>query len=91
MPRLSLVAICLAALVVACPSSDLPPEPPHTETVSPAAACARLRALGCPEGDDACEGTITRMSRLVAPNTGCIADAATVDAVRWCGTVRCLP
>ena len=62
------------------------------------AACVRLRALRCPEGQPEPGGkTCTRLcvdaerSRKFALKPGCVSVAMTVDAVRACGSVRCLP
>lgn len=93
MYRLGLTAMALAAMALACPPPAV--EPPHTETVSLERVCSHLRELGCEEGDDtdegvSCEQALRSMQRLVRVDTACLADAASVDAVRACGGVRCL-
>lgn len=59
-------------------------------------ACASLRRLDCPEGQPSrggvsCYRTCLRMASLERIPAECWASAVTVDAVRACGLVRCVP
>ncbi len=61
-------------------------------------ACARLSTLGCPEAltPDGGLGCYAICAKAEATgkfslNPHCVADAASKDAVRSCGTVRCKP
>jgi len=60
-------------------------------------ACEAMRRFGCPEGapldgGDSCEAVCehAESSGKFALKPACIADAGSRDAVRACGTVRCL-
>lgn len=101
------VSILYAALLAATcakptPSPDAGPladrDGPGTEL---GAACAKLRALGCPEGSPTdgrtCFESLERANRIALVPASCIAAASDVAAVKACGnptlntTVRCVP
>ena len=100
-------AIGAALLVlIACraPSSPTPSPQDATPPVDAGpldAACERLRALGCPEGQPtpagrACSDHLRDLDALVPVPAACLAAAKSKDAARACGDdsttrVRCLP
>lgn len=73
-----------------------PTAPPDDITVTSATACSRacvhLRDLGCPEGTSPhCVPACETMAALSSAPAACWLDAGTVDAVKACGGVRCVP
>lgn len=101
MKNLWLVVVAVA--LVGCPSAKpepVTPPPAPLEGGAPvdmvAAACMRLRELGCPEGDgvdggQSCETVMRKVasSGAFAMKADCLAFADTVQQARACGTVRC--
>ncbi len=93
-------AVLLGALVGSCRPSTVPPpdvvddaDADDARSSPCARACARLRALGCPEGDRSrsgasCVDVCQNAGALVDP--ACVARASTVEAVHTCN-VRCVP
>ncbi|GAC1475546.1 MAG: hypothetical protein PVSMB8_00130 [Vulcanimicrobiaceae bacterium] len=72
-----------------------PPPPPDASTGDCAAACANLRALGCPEGaEDAGQGCTAVLchaegSGKLDLKMACVKAAKTKDELAKCGTVKC--
>jgi hypothetical protein len=94
---LGLVAIALAG----CPSEPVAPPPPvpvdgGAPVDAAAAACMRLRELGCPEGDgvaggQSCEAVMRHVASTgrFAIDVECIAFADNIQQIRTCGSIRC--
>jgi hypothetical protein len=92
----------LVALLVACPTKPVPITPDAMDAgldeAHPSvcrAMCAHLTVMGCPEGKDggsecmaACENVQASGHFDLKPS--CVAAASDIDAIRQCGTVRCV-
>lgn len=102
-------ALVVVALVAGCkgpvaPGPDADASAPDAATPASmdagpptrcVAACANLRRLGCPEGEERDAGGCGAVcghaaaSRSFDLKPDCLAKAATVDEARACGTVLC--
>lgn len=84
--------LAVLLLLAACsPAPEAPPADPACPS-----ACARLRALGCPEGQGAkggesCESICERTRQHRTLPLSCWAGAETVAVAKSCGALRCLP
>lgn len=102
----SLVASGAVLIAAGCydASKPLPPHFPDYPAPAPfgteldrtcAAACERLRALGCPEGSgslggEPCTVTCARASSLRPLPAACWAEAGTTADAKACGALRCI-
>jgi hypothetical protein len=82
------IAIALAACVTPGP---VPPDPTPSPDVY-ARACAKLAAIGCPEGArESCARVMqdAQEARATDLRPECLAKADSIEAARACGSVRC--
>lgn len=95
---LGLVTALAGAAIVAEPAltacTPMPPSPdpgaPDVQgSVQCLAACQKLAALGCREGDATCEPTCARATaqHLVPMDVSCIATSGTKEQVRACAGI----
>lgn len=92
---IAFMAAAFIALVLFLSSCHHVPEPlpPMPDTAE--AACANLSRLQCPEARPTksgvmCPELVAKASRLRNMNLGCVANAPDIDALRDCGSVRCV-
>ncbi len=94
--------ITIGLLATDCTRATPPPSPPVVLVddaggePSCASACVRLQLLGCPEGSPSrsgvsCQAVCESASTVQRLPLACVEAARTIEAVRRCNGVRCIP
>lgn len=85
----SLLVLFVLTAIPAC--WNLPPGRVTGIVPTPETACQNLKTLGCPEATPSCAEVMRKAGELQDMKLACVTNAASPDAVRQCGTVRCGP